>query len=278
MKLGTLEHKNLFCRQFIDSHLNYEPEKLPWPDLDETSLAKLRGIPFWRQALITEKGAGVMVSRFSETIDDPLIREAIALQGQEEHRHGRLMEFLINYYNIPIKDPEDQVFENIETAFIKFGFEECLDSFFAFGMFGIAKQAEYMPESMFNIFDPILNEEARHIVFFINWITYDLIQKGQGLEVLRGIYSFWHYSKALWKLVEVFGGGNESEKNAELAFTAVGANNFMDDLTPEIFFNTCLAENKKRMSQFDSRLLQPLLLPRLSSLSLKLLNLLPKKQ
>lgn len=273
MKLGTTEHKTLFCRQFIDSHLSYEPEKLPWPDLDEESLAKLRGIPFWRQALITEESAGVMVSRFADTIDDPLIREAIALQGQEEARHGRLINFLVNYYNIKINAPQPQTFNNIEREFIEFGFEECLDSFFAFGMFGIAKQAQYMPDSIFNIFDPLLNEEARHIVFFVNWITYRLIQEGKGFAAWRGLYGFWHYSKALWKLVEVFGGDNESEENSELAFTAVGANNFMDDLTPDLFFRTCLLENKKRMAQFDPQLLQPLLLPRLSHLSLKVLKL-----
>lgn len=277
MKLGTAEHKTLFCRQFIDSHLNYEPEKLDWPDLDEESLTKLRGIPFWRQALITEQGAGVMVSRFAQTIEDPLIREAITLQGQEEERHGRLISFLVNHYDIQIKEPQPQVFEDIETAFIDFGFEECLDSFFAFGMFGIAHQAQYMPESMFNIFDPILDEEARHIVFFVNWITYRLIQEGKGLGAMRGMYALWHYSKALWKLVEVFGGGSESEEEAELAFTAVGANSFMEDLTPERFFRTCLTENSQRMSKFDQRLLQPLLLPRLSHLSLQILGLLPQK-
>jgi hypothetical protein len=273
MKLGTPEHRTLFCRQFIESHVNYEPEKLPWPDLDEESLAKLRGIPFWRQALITEEAAGIMVSRFADTIDDPLIKEAIALQGEEEARHGRLINFLINYYDIKIDDPQPQSFGNIEKEFIEFGFEECLDSFFAFGMFGIAKQSQYMPDSIFNIFDPILDEEARHIVFFVNCITYRLIQQGKGLSTLRGIYTLWHYSKALWKLVEVFGGGNDSQENAELAFTAVGANNFMDNLTPELFFRTCLAENEKRMAQFDSQLLQPLLLPRLSHLSLQVLKL-----
>ncbi len=278
MKLGSPQHKVLFCRQFIDSHLSYEPEKLPWPDLDEVSLGRLRSIPFWRQALITEKEAGVMVSRFAETIEDPLIREAIALQGQEEERHGRLINFLINYYHIEIKEPEPQVFAEVETAFIEFGFEECLDSFFAFGMYGIAHQAQYMPASLFAIFDPILDEEARHIVFFVNWITYRLIQEGKGFEAYRSLYTFWHYSKALWKLVEVFGSNNSSEEEAELAFTAVGASGFMDNLTPELFFQTCLAENQKRMSKFERRLLQPMLLPRLSQLSLQVLKLFPKQQ
>ncbi len=276
MKLGSLEHKELFCRQFIDSHIHYEPEKLPWPDLDELSLSRLRSIPFWQQALMTEEGAGGMVSRFAETVEDPLMREAIALQGQEEERHGRLIRFLLNYYGIEIKEADSQ-FDEGERAFIDFGFEECLDSFFAFGMFGIAQKAQYMPSEMFAIFNPILDEEARHIVFFVNWITYRLMVQGQGLGAWRGLYTFWHYSKALWKLGEVFGGKNEAEETDELAFTAVGANRFMEDLTPELFLQTCLAENHQRMKQFHPQLLQPLLLPRLSRLSLNILKYFPQK-
>ncbi len=60
MKLGSEQHKELFCRSFIESHLDYEPEQLPWPELDSVALERLRGIPFWKEALITEREAGLM--------------------------------------------------------------------------------------------------------------------------------------------------------------------------------------------------------------------------
>ena len=276
MKLGTAEHKELFCRSFLDTHLDYEPEKLPWPDLSDEDLGKIRGIPFWRQALLTEQGAGVMVNAFAETIDDPLIKEAIALQGFEEDRHGRLINFLVDRYGIEIEKPEiPGVPHNLEGDFIDFGYEECLDSFFAFGMFGVAQKTEYMHEAMFRIFNPILDEEARHIVFFVNWITYLQIQQGRGFPMLRTGHALWHYSKALWKLVSVFGGSAEED---EKSFTATGANSLIDNLTPAMFFSTCLEENAKRMSQFDSRLLQPQLMPTISRIALRCLNLWPQKR
>jgi hypothetical protein len=274
MKLGSVEHKELFCRSFLDSHLKYEPETLPWPDLDPVSLEKLRSIPFWRQALLTEEGAGVMVDAFSQTIDDPLLKEAIALQAKEEARHGRLMAYLIKHYGIEIKEPEPPVIPKYpQKEFTDFGFEECLDSFFAFGMFGIAHQVQYLPESIFEIFDPILDEEARHIVFFVNWVTYLQIQSGRGFAPLRGLNSFYHYSKAIWKLVAVFGDTEQEEK----AFTATGANNFMDNLTAELFFHTCIEENAKRMNKFEPELLRPQLLPILCQMAYGCLKLLPKK-
>jgi len=276
LKLGSTAHKNLFCQHFIDTHLDYEPETLPWPKLEGTALERLRAIPFWKEALYTERKAGIMVSRFAQTVEDPVLKEAIALQGREETRHGRLIGYLIQHYDIEIEEPEKaEIPDNIELAFTDFGFEECLDSYFAFGMFDIAHQAKYLPEEIFQVFDPILDEEARHIVFFVNWFTYLQIQRGQGFAPWRSVKTLWHYGRAIKGLVDVFGGVAERD---DQAFTATSATMFMDDLTPELFFQTCLAQNALRMSRFPADLLRPELFPRLSQLALTVLKFLPKKQ
>lgn len=57
---GSEAHKELFCRDFIASYLPYEPEQLPWPDLDGRSRARLRAVPFWEEVLHTEKAAGAV--------------------------------------------------------------------------------------------------------------------------------------------------------------------------------------------------------------------------
>ncbi|MUG91453.1 ferritin-like domain-containing protein [Scytonema sp. UIC 10036] len=276
MKLGSQNHKELFCRSFIESHIKFEPEQLSWPTVDSVTLERLRSIPFWQEALSTEQKAGAMVHAFAQTIADPLLRDAIALQGMEETRHFQLIKFLIEHYKIPISQTSEPVIpNNIQTAFIDFGFGECLDSFLAFGMFGIARQAGYMPEAFFHIFDPILNEEARHITFFINWVTYLQIQEGKKANWLRGVYALWHYNRALQQKIAAFKGSNE-ERNK--GFTATGAMNFMDNLTPELFLSTCLAENTKRMSVFDKQLLRPQLLPTLAKIALHVLKLMPQHQ
>jgi hypothetical protein len=275
MKVGTEEHKELFCQSFVNSYLDYEPEQLPWPQLDEVTLQRLRSIPFWEEALSTEQEAGVMVSAFAKTITDPMIRDTIALQGREETRHGRLLKFLIQHYQIPVKErPLPQAPANIEQAFIDFGFGECLDSFFAFGLFGLARQASYFPESLFTIFDPILDEEARHIVFFVNWVTYLQVQQGRGFAPLRGVHAGWHYGRAILHLIKAFGSAGDGSGEG---FTATGAKTFIDDLTPQQFLSATLAENAHRMRMFDERLLQPLLLPHLSAVALRALRLVPQR-
>lgn len=276
MNLGSENYKELFCRSFIASHREFEPEQLPWPALDNVALDRLRSIPFWKEALNTEQEAGAMVSAYAATVSDPLLREAIALQGMEEARHARLIEFLINHYNIEISPPPQPVLpRNIETAFIDFGFGECLDSFFAFGLFGIARQTGYFPEALFDIFDPILDEEARHIMFFVNWVTYLQINQSRRANWLRGIHALWHYGRALQDKIKAFSGTDEEQQEG---FTATGASNFMDNLTPELFFSTCLQENTRRMSVFEQQLLQPQLIPTLAKIALGILRLIPRQQ
>ncbi|WP_413173969.1 hypothetical protein [Anabaena azotica] len=45
--------------------------------------------------------------------------------------------------------PTVEIPPHIEPAFITFGFEECLDSFFAFGLFAIAHEANIFPEQLY---------------------------------------------------------------------------------------------------------------------------------
>jgi len=60
VRIGSEEHKELFCGTFIKSHLAYEPRELPWPELDDVSLARLRAIPIWSIALQVELNAGLV--------------------------------------------------------------------------------------------------------------------------------------------------------------------------------------------------------------------------
>jgi hypothetical protein len=78
MRVGSEAHKELFCRSFIATHREFDPEKLPWPDLDGPALERLRRLPFWEEAFATETEAGVKISAYAAQVHDPLLREATA--------------------------------------------------------------------------------------------------------------------------------------------------------------------------------------------------------
>lgn len=273
MKIGSEDHKELFCHSFMESYREYEPEQLPWPDLDSSALKRLQSIPFWEEALNTELAAGAKVDAYTAMITDPLVHEAIALQGREEARHGRLFKFMIDHYGIETTGrPPNKVPNNIEQGFIKFGYGECVDAFLGFGMFKIARQANFLPDPLFNIFDILLQEEARHIVFFVNWIAY--LQISRGRNAVRGLSSLWHYSKAVRGLLTIISNGADSSSND---FEATQASSLFEDFTVEMFLSTCLEENARRMSCFDDRLVKPQFLPILAQAALSTIKRLPKR-
>lgn len=276
MKIGSEEHKQVFCQSFMNSHRVYEPEHMSFPELDSETLNRLRSIPFWNEALQTERKAGKMLAAYATTVKDPLIRNAIALQGEEEARHGRLIGHLLNYYEIELPEqPERELPEVLEPAFIKFGYGECFDSFFAFGLFAIARESGLMPEVFFTMFDPILDEEARHMVFFINWIAYKQINEGKG--TFRHLHSLWQYMGAVQRRLDSLKGtGKKKKGSTQKGFTATGAKPFMAGLTWEIFLHRCIAENDRRMSVYDDRLLRPQVLPMMARLGLRVISLLSK--
>lgn len=279
MKIGSEAHKDLFCQSFMNSHLLYEPETLAWPELDSAMIERIQRIPFWDEALYTERKAGVMLKAYAETVEDPQIRAAIALQAAEEARHGRVIGYMINHYGIQVAErAEKPLPENLEPAFVKFGYGECFDSFFAFGLFGIARQGGFIPDALFTIFNTLVDEEARHMVFFVNWIAHKQITEGRG--ALRPVTSFQQYTGAAFRRLDnlmSMGKGKKKSANKK-GFTAAGAKAIKVDLTLESFLEMCIAENAKRMQAYPEELLRPAFLPAIASLAYSTVKLLPKRK
>jgi hypothetical protein len=270
MKIGSEAHKGLFCRDFVTSHVAYEPATLPWPELDDAAVERLRSVPFWQEVLHTERRAGAIVRAFAETVGDRVVREAIDLQGFEEVRHAELLRVMIERYGIDAREqPVESIGGDVEVAFKDFGFGECLDSFLGFGVFKIARQSGFLPESMFDIFDTLMFEETRHIVFFINWMAWQEAREGRAWR--RGLTSLRFYGRALGRLLGTVRRGRAANDGRD--FSATQASVFLEGFTFRRFLEDCYAENARRMTEFDIALLRPRFLPDLAAVSLAALRL-----
>lgn len=98
--LGSEQHKEVFCREFLDTHQPYQVAALRWPALDPVSREQLRSLPFWDEAVATERTTAAKVQAQTALETDPLIRRAVALQGTEEKRHAQLLDSLLRAYDI----------------------------------------------------------------------------------------------------------------------------------------------------------------------------------
>jgi hypothetical protein len=272
MKIGSQEHRDAFCTQFTQTYIEYDPKTLPWPVLDAAALHRLQSVPFWEEVFYTERRAGAIVGAFTETVSDPVLKAALALQGEEETRHANLIRVMIDRYDLDAPErPMEHLGPDIETRFKDFGFGECLDSFLGFGLFKIAWQAEFLPREMLQIFETLMYEETRHIVFFINWMAYTEARRGWLARTVSPLTSLHYYLRALQRMVGLARRGKQLNDGKNFAATQVGM--FLDGFNFRNFLEDCYAENGRRMSSFDPELLRPSFLPQLAEVALKALRL-----
>jgi hypothetical protein len=273
MQVGSDTHKVLFCKSYINSYKEFEPERLSWPELSSSELERMRGVPFWQEILYTEMRAISIIDAFAATVDDPLIRKALDLMGKEEKRHEDLIRYLIAHYGITLADQNfDPLPSDIETTFIDFGFGECVDSFIGFGFFKIARETKFLPDPLLDILDILMEEEIRHVLFIINWMAYREAQHGRRAAPLRALTSAWYYGRAISSLIKV-GLRNARNESNGVQFSATQASEVLGDVTIRQALEACLSENARRLAAYDRKLLRPLLLPRIAGALLALLKL-----
>jgi len=269
--LGSEAHKRAFCRMLLDTHNPYRPSIVDWPALDPEARDRLISLPIWDIAMQTEGNASLRVLTYANTIADPLLREAIEIDGFEETRHKQVLSNLVAAYGIRLApEPEYLPPKHPEWGFLLAGFCECVDTFFAFGLFALAKRSGFFPPELVDTFEPVIQEEGRHIIFFVNWVAWHRRNLPVWRRVLFAakIVSVWAF--LIWERIgfarglDCDGGvqpGSTPQDN-NFVFTgsrAIGSGN----VSAAAVIDICLSENECRFAGYDPRLLRPRLMPRL---------------
>src|SRR5262249_42092183 len=184
-------------------------------------------------------------------------REAIALNAFEERRHKDVLAHMIRFYGIDIgPEPEYQQSKRPEWNFLCTGYGEFIDSFFAFGLFALAKSSGFFPEELVEVFEPVIQEEARHNLFFANWLAYERARS----PVWKRPALAMHRLAAL--AVEIYVHMDVSSKVDGDNFTIKGSEAMGIDLGFRELLELCLAENDRRFALYDERLVRPQLMAR----------------
>jgi hypothetical protein len=257
VRLGSPQHKRLLAQFFIDTHRDYDPERIDWPPLSGEERRRLTGLPFWQEAVATENVTSNTVTAAAALESDPQLKRAIALQGFEEQRHARLLAALTAHYRIPIEFPAPYAPRDLEDDFLFAGFGECFDSFFAFGLFALARDSGVFPAALVEVFEPVLEEEVRHILFFVNWVKARRAELPWWRRPAFRLRCGWIILKQVAsraKTARSLGGGTrESSEN----FTLTAHQDIGAPVTLHGLLGICLRENDRRMGHYDARLARP---------------------
>jgi hypothetical protein len=269
--VGSEVHKSAFCRMLLDTHNPYKPSIIDWPILDAEARERLVNLPIWDIAVQTEGRARLRVLSYAEMIEDRLLQRAIELDGFEEGRHKEVLSNLVEAYGIRLApEPEYLRPRDPEWAFLVTGFSECIDSFFAFGLFALAKRSEFFPVALVDTFEPVMQEEGRHILFFVNWVAWHKrrLSPWQRTRFTAKVVAVWLF--LVWERIGIargVRGGSDtgsSPAGQDNNFTLTGSKAVgAVDLSIAGLIDVCLEENERRLSGYDPRLLRPTLMPRL---------------
>ncbi len=271
IRFGSDEHKRLFCKTLLDTHNPYKPAVIDWPKLDKETEQRITSLPIWDIAVQTENRAGLYVASYADEIKDPLLKKAVELDGHEERRHRHVLSNLVEAYGIKLApEPEYQRPKDAEWAFMVTGYSECIDSFFAFGLFDAAKQTGFFPAELVDTFEPVIQEEGRHILFFVNWVAW------------------WRHNMPWWRrpwfelkvmavwlflIYERMGIASDvSNGQQDNNFTMNGANQLGADIDVAGLIDVCLKENDRRLGIYDARLRRPRFVPAMARLARRLMR------
>ena len=265
---GSAEHKQAMAQMFRDTFNPYKPSVIDWPKLDPETLRHVTSLPIWDIAVQTEGKARLRMAAYASLVDDPDIRDAISRNAWEENRHKEVLSKLVAAYNIPMA-PEPPYIEpkDAEWAYMVTGFSECVDSFFAFGLFELAKRSAFFPPELIETFEPVMQEECRHILLFANWLAWyravlPWYRRPYFELKVVAVWLFLIYERlSLVKTVDDKGEVHTQDNN----FTVTGTKEISSiDLNLPDFMALCIEEDDRRFSGYDPRLLRPKAAPRLA--------------
>jgi hypothetical protein len=133
----------------------------------------------------------------------------------------------------------------------------------------MAKESGYFPAELVDVFEPIVQEEARHILFFINWVAWNAANKPLLPRILFRIKCMAALGLMALGRMSLAGAadGGKSKDN----FVVAGGEALTTGLSPRRLIEIALEENDRRMLLYDARLPRPGIMPFLAKIALKFL-------
>jgi hypothetical protein len=271
---GSDRHGDATCRMFLDTFNPYRPAVLDWPVLEPTVRARIVALPIWDIAVRTEGKARLRMAAYAGTLRDPAMRAALALNAWEEQRHKDVLARMVAAYGIQLApEPAPQLPRDPEWAYLVTGYSECIDSFFAFGLFELARRSGLFPPALVDTFEPVMQEECRHILLFANWAAWHrarltFLRRVRFEAKVAAVWAFLAWERiGLARAIDGDGGARAQDNN----FTLHGAQSVADDnVGVRDLIALCLAENHRRFAGYDERLLRPRTMPLLARVVLRL--------
>jgi hypothetical protein len=261
---------------FRETFNPYRPSVLEWPAQDTEALQRIISLPIWDIAVQTEGKARLRMAAYAKTLPDTDMRNALALNAWEENRHKEVLSRMVAAYGIPLAHESPYLYpKDAEWAYLVTGYSECIDSFFAFGLFEVARRSGLFPAELIETFEPVMQEECRHILLFANWVAWHQANLSwwRRIRFEAKVMAVWVFLG--WERIGLARtlNANGNEQKLDNNFTVSGAKSVSTgEISMSELMMLCLQENDRRFSGYDPRLLRPTTMPSLVRFALRFMR------
>jgi hypothetical protein len=153
------------CGEFERTFPSYEVKDIVWPVLLPDELARLRGMPFWGEALETELIASQCIQLMVETEAIRSCATRSRCRTYEESRHAELFASLMKHYAIAVPDLDG--YTPRDPEWVSCGWEwRGVRYLFAFGLFKLAAELAAFRTRIRRYLKKLISEEAPHHFLF----------------------------------------------------------------------------------------------------------------
>jgi hypothetical protein len=233
-------------------------------------------LPIWDIAVHTESRARLRFAAYAASVADPEIGQAIMLNAWEENRHKEVLANLVAAYDIELApEPPFRQPRHPKWWFLVTGYQESIDSFFAFGLFELARRSGFFPAELVETFEPVIQEECRHILLFANLVAWERANlpwwRRIGFELrIAAVWAYIGWERmVLARSLGPKGHGAGQDTN----FTATTAKSVSAvDFNTHDLIEVCLRENDRRFAGYDARLVRPTTIPKLARFALRFMK------
>jgi hypothetical protein len=191
----------------------------------------------------------------------------------EESRHKVVLANMVAFYGIELEpEPEYRIPRDAEWAFMVTGYSECIDSFFGFGLFDLARRSGFFPAELVDTFEPVMREEGRHILFYVNWVAWwrrNMPWWRRPWFELK-VLAVWAF--LIRERIGIAGRMESSDKAQDNNFTLNGSKELGVEISFGELARICLKENDRRLSPYDPRLIRPVFVPNMIRLALRFMK------
>ena len=236
---------------------------------------RLRELEFWSWGYAQLHQSGKLAQVFAEGIRGTLLQEAIAQLGNNNLTLAQAVKTLCKknrFGNITVQSSVATAAS--EAAFKQSSHQNHMMFFFSCGLYEFALRENYLQSDLMACWNQMLDLQASHILFFVNWLAFESHVRQKPEYELSGLWSLFELRSQWFSILKKL---NRSEYDDNLPNNPKNIDYFLGKHNLSEFLDVCEQGYCSRFESFDEQLIRPRILIQTSRAFRTLLGFWPQR-